>query len=231
MTKWHKRFINLALEVAGWSKENKKVGCVFVDRNTNKVLSMGFNGLPRAIDDNCLSSLEQSDKSLLVLHAEHNALDQLAKEDYHKEIDVYITKPPCHLCALKLANSLANIKTIYYIPFDNPSFSGRYNFSETERILGSRLQPIENTKSLYPELIIGIHLNTLGYELDWIDRFVSRCTDLVNNLDDYLRLDTSQVDAFGKILEEYPPEKLLQFVQEEGNSNAKLYLEWYVKNK
>lgn len=129
--KWNERFIKLAKEVATWSKENTQVGAVIVDIDTKKVLSTGFNGLPVSLNDDCLCVLEQSDKSVIVQHAEHNALEHLSKSDWNKNLAIYVTKTPCRLCAIKLAISHANIKELYYIPTEDKSFNERYGTSES----------------------------------------------------------------------------------------------------
>lgn len=50
--KWDWRFMNIALEVASWSKDRStRVGCVIVSPSGN-ILATGFNGFPRG----CLDS-------------------------------------------------------------------------------------------------------------------------------------------------------------------------------
>ena len=72
---WHDRFMSLAQEVATWSKDYKKVGAIIVDRDTNKVLSLGFNGMPHFYSDTYLTNLTSEEKAVMITHAEKNALE------------------------------------------------------------------------------------------------------------------------------------------------------------
>jgi dCMP deaminase len=72
--KWITRFLNLAEHVAGWSKDpSTKVGCVIVD-DLKQIVSQGFNGFPRGIDDTPERYADRELKLKLVVHAEMNAL-------------------------------------------------------------------------------------------------------------------------------------------------------------
>ena len=51
ISKWEKRFYQMAELVASWSKDpSTKVGCVVVGPD-REIRSTGFNGLPRGIKD------------------------------------------------------------------------------------------------------------------------------------------------------------------------------------
>ena len=51
MTKWDVRFLELAKQIASWSKDpSTQVGCVVVGPD-REIRSTGFNGLPRGIED------------------------------------------------------------------------------------------------------------------------------------------------------------------------------------
>lgn len=72
--KWDKRFLALAEHVAQWSKDpSTKVGAVIVDPN-NRIISVGYNGFPRGVDD-LPERLENRDiKYKIIIHGEENAL-------------------------------------------------------------------------------------------------------------------------------------------------------------
>jgi dCMP deaminase len=57
--KWDKRFMELAKQVSTWSKDKSTgVGAVIVN-DKKKVLSLGFNGFPRGVDDDVESRHER----------------------------------------------------------------------------------------------------------------------------------------------------------------------------
>jgi dCMP deaminase len=72
--KWDFRFMNMAKEVSTWSKDpSRKVGAVAVDTKHN-ILSMGYNGFPRFVDDAPSKYLDADIKARLVVHAETNLI-------------------------------------------------------------------------------------------------------------------------------------------------------------
>ena len=70
---WDTRFIDLAKLVSTWSKDpSTKVGAVITDDN-NRVISLGYNGFPKNIQDND-RLFDRETKYNIVVHAEANAL-------------------------------------------------------------------------------------------------------------------------------------------------------------
>jgi dCMP deaminase len=73
LTNWDKRFLDLAELVSSWSKDpSTKVGAVIVD-DQNIIVSVGFNGFPKGIEDNDRLNHRDS-KYQIIVHAENNAL-------------------------------------------------------------------------------------------------------------------------------------------------------------
>jgi len=107
MSKWDERFMGMANLVATWSKDpSKQVGAVIVDSN-NRVVSVGFNGLPKGMIDN--PSLPKKDKLAATVHAEVNAI-LFAKQDL-TGCRLYSTFPICASCASVIIQS--GIKTVH----------------------------------------------------------------------------------------------------------------------
>ena len=74
--KWHRRWIDRAKEVAGWSKDpSTRVGCVLVDPRFNTSISEGYNGIPRNVDDTDERMSVRPEKYRWMEHAERPGHD------------------------------------------------------------------------------------------------------------------------------------------------------------
>ena len=97
MADWDKRFLELADHVAQWSKDPRtKVGAVIVDEK-KRVVSVGYNGFPRGVDDNEHRYEDREIKHLFVAHAERNALDNAPMPV--DGFTLYSPLLPCSECA------------------------------------------------------------------------------------------------------------------------------------
>ena len=98
MRKWDKRFIELARHISQWSKDpSTKVGCVVVGED-RQIMSTGFNGFPRGIEDDERLS-DRSKKYPLICHAEENAIMQAARVGVSlRGCTVFVTWSPCSRC-------------------------------------------------------------------------------------------------------------------------------------
>jgi dCMP deaminase len=126
MNKWDARFMDMAMLVATFSKDDStKVGSVIVDP-CNRVVSVGFNGAPRGVSD---TYRDRDQKLRRTLHAESNALSFA-----HRDVDgctAYVTHPPCSNCAALLIQ-----RGIARVVFPEPSegFLSRWQISYDESI-------------------------------------------------------------------------------------------------
>lgn len=74
MMKWDLRFLEMARHVASWSKDpSTKVGAVIFDQQ-NRVVSLGYNGFPKGVDDSPERYADRQLKYRMVVHAEANAI-------------------------------------------------------------------------------------------------------------------------------------------------------------
>jgi len=97
MTDWDLRFLDLANYISNWSKDpSQKVGAVIVDKN-RRVLSVGFNGLPRDVEDSPERLNNKELKLSLVVHAEVNAI--LFSNCNLTGSTLYVSLAPCSRCA------------------------------------------------------------------------------------------------------------------------------------
>ncbi len=128
MNHWHLRFLELAAQVAQWSRDpSKKVGAVVV-RPDKTVASLGFNGFARGVADDDARYADKALKNEMVVHAEMNAILH-AREPLHGYALYIWPYHPCARCAASIIQS--GIKTIY-------SFAGETeNWKDTIDLAGS----------------------------------------------------------------------------------------------
>tara|TARA_B100001029_G_scaffold138142_1_gene117294 strand:- start:3204 stop:3638 length:435 start_codon:yes stop_codon:yes gene_type:complete len=113
MSKWDERFLELAKQIASWSKDpSTQVGCVVVGPD-REIRSTGFNGLPRGIKDSEDRLNNREIKYPMICHAEENAIMHAARIGISlKDCTAYVTWPPCTRCARSLIQ--AGVSEIIY---------------------------------------------------------------------------------------------------------------------
>lgn len=113
ITNWDERFLELAKLVGSWSKDpSTKVGSVIVDEK-KRIVSIGFNGFPRGIEDNEETLQDRELKYETIVHAEANAL-MFANRPSLEGCTIY-THPfqPCSRCAgLIIQSGLTRVVSI-----------------------------------------------------------------------------------------------------------------------
>ncbi|MBQ3785186.1 MAG: dCMP deaminase family protein [Alphaproteobacteria bacterium] len=112
--KWNYRFMELALHISTWSKDSStKVGCVIVSPE-KAILSMGYNGFPRGVNDDISTRHERPTKYDFVVHAEENAILNAGRRGTRLDGGIlYVTMPPCTRCAGSIIQS--GIKEVVYL--------------------------------------------------------------------------------------------------------------------
>jgi dCMP deaminase len=124
MSKWDKRFMEMAEVVGSWSscyQENRHVGAVIV--KDKRILTTGYNGAPSGVES-CVEKGECLRKKLNIpsgtrheicyaVHAEQNAICQAAKMGISIEgATIYVTHQPCTICTKMIIN--AGIKKVIF---------------------------------------------------------------------------------------------------------------------
>lgn len=110
MDKWKKFGIDLATLVGSMSKDpSTQVGAYICDED-KRVVSMGYNGPPRGIDDQKWQQMDRQKKLAATIHAERNAI-LFARRDL-TGTTLYVTRPPCGPCAADIVQ--AKIKKVVY---------------------------------------------------------------------------------------------------------------------
>lgn len=98
------RFFAVAEAMEGMSKDpSTKVGCAIIDDDFN-VLSLGFNGFPRKVDDSITNFPERYERPLkyaLTIHGELNAICNAARKGTSlKDSTLIVTSLfPCSNCS------------------------------------------------------------------------------------------------------------------------------------
>ena len=112
---WDEYFMGIAILSAQRSKdENTQVGCCIVN-GENKILSLGYNGMPTGCDDDKMPWKRQGapldTKYMYVCHAELNAILNRSSGSL-SGATLYVTLFPCNECAKAIIQS--GIREVVY---------------------------------------------------------------------------------------------------------------------
>ena len=107
--KWDRRFMELAKLVAGWSKDpSSTVGAVIV-RPDRTICSVGFNGLPRGVEDHPERLLDRDKKLQYMVHAEANAILSAREPLNNYSLYVWPFHPCCHCAAAIIQSGIKEV--------------------------------------------------------------------------------------------------------------------------
>lgn len=119
---WDEFFMGVAKLSAKRSRDpNTQVGaCIVKD---NKIISTGYNGMPRTCDDNDLpltrdSTMWLENKYPYIVHAELNAILNAPTTNL-KDCTIYVTLFPCNECAKAILQ--AGITKVIYLEDKYPN--------------------------------------------------------------------------------------------------------------
>ena len=102
--KWDMRLLGLAWHISAWSKDpSTKVGAVIADEK-HRIVSVGFNGLPRGIPDEAEYLDDRQTKYGSILHAEDNAITFAQRDLSGCSMYVY-PLAPCSNCAARIVQT------------------------------------------------------------------------------------------------------------------------------
>lgn len=104
MKHWDERFLRLADHIASWSRDpGTQVGAVIV-RPDKTIASLGFNGLPRLVEDTPERLNDRDLKLKITIHAELNAV--LNAKEPLAGYTIYVWPfHPCSACAASIIQS------------------------------------------------------------------------------------------------------------------------------
>ena len=106
------KFTDVVDAIAALSKDTTKVGAIILDADHN-ILSVGFNGIPRGVDDDVPARHERPEKYYWTSHAEENAIAQAARigAKLLGSTILVSTLHPCAACTRMIIQ--AGIKKVY----------------------------------------------------------------------------------------------------------------------
>lgn len=119
---WDEYFMGIALLAAQRSKDPHNVVGACIVSEDNKILSSGYNGLPRGMDDNKFDWLSTGEKTGImkniknhyVVHAERNTiLNYPGHMNDLKGSTLYVTWYPCTECTKEIIQ--VGIKRVVYL--------------------------------------------------------------------------------------------------------------------
>lgn len=146
---WNQYFMGLAHFASLRSHDSQtKVGCVIANER-NQVVSMGYNGFPRGIDDSNLPTT-RPEKYPYMVHSEENAISNLTALMGEK-LKIFLTHYPCYRCAKLLWQH--NIK-LWFIEKENLVVSWADEDIKVYNLLvenGLEIVEIETDKNLLVE--------------------------------------------------------------------------------
>ena len=159
---WDELFILQASVIAQKSKDpSTKVGCVIVG-DGNAVLSMGFNGFPRGINEHDKSRWERPEKYQWIEHAERNAIYNAARHGINLTGSrLYLNWNPKGICS-DCARALVQVGVKEIIgpnkPFPGKGVGEHYSIDHSEIMfkeigIGVRTIPLEQLGMLIDGII------------------------------------------------------------------------------
>ena len=143
--RWDQFFVRLATASADMSRDpSTKVGAVIV-RPNRTVVSLGFNGFPRGVDDAPNLYADRDEKLRRTVHAELNAI--LTAREPLDGTTLYCTHPPCSHCAAAIIQ--AGITTVVSPPASQhmnerwgPSFATTKQMFNDARVAARELREV-----------------------------------------------------------------------------------------
>jgi dCMP deaminase len=131
---WNEYFMKLAQITAKRSKDpSSQVGACIVNKN-NKIISVGYNGLPNGMNDDEFNWSRNNNyldsKYPYICHAEMNAIFNSNQILNLRDTIIYTTLHPCNECAKLIVQS--GIKKVIYLEH---KYKDHQSFIASMRIL------------------------------------------------------------------------------------------------
>jgi len=126
--RWTQKFVDLATHLTSWSKDKSTKTSAIIVSDNNSILSIGYNGFPRGVDDSIADRYERPKKYLYTEHAERNAIYNAAAHGIStKGTTMYTCWFPCADCSRGI--SQAGIKKLVCDRLTEEDMNGRWGDS------------------------------------------------------------------------------------------------------
>lgn len=132
---WNQRYIHLAKTISTWSKDpSTQIGAVAVDSN-RRILSVGYNGFPRNIEDDPKRLADREVKYQYVVHAEMNCIYNATYNGVSLDgSTLYVWGlPVCSECAKGIIQT--GIRTVYWTMEKDIPQNWVDSYKKTQQIL------------------------------------------------------------------------------------------------
>lgn len=143
--KWHNRYLDIAKNVSTWSKDpSTQIGAIAVDPVKRTILTTGFNGFPRGIEDSIDRLLDRETKYKYIVHAEMNAIYNATYSGVSLDGSYFYVYglPICSECAKGIIQVGVNSVFIKKLDTWNPKWTDSWNL----------------TRQMFKETGINVHL-------------------------------------------------------------------------
>jgi dCMP deaminase len=132
-----KKYFGLVKHMADtFSKDpNTKVGCLLLAPDSYQILSLGYNGFPRGVNEKDPQRWERPEKYYFVEHSERNCLYNACRSGVNTNGSIaVITLYPCSDCCRALIQS--GIKTVITVEPDFTNERWGEDFKRSELMFG-----------------------------------------------------------------------------------------------
>lgn len=155
----NERYLSLAKEISTWSKDpSRKIGAVIVG-NKGQIISQGYNGFPRGLEDTPERLNNRETKYNYVVHAEANAIyNALYNGAATEGSTIYVTGLPCcHECA-KAIIQVGISKVVYDTPSADKWFESTQLALDMFQEAGVKVEFVEDKKGICEDPAWGLGL-------------------------------------------------------------------------
>jgi dCMP deaminase len=130
---WHLRYLQLAAQVATWSKDRStKVGAVLYNVETHATLLTSFNGLARGMDDKKDEYHARPAKYFYAEHAERNLIYFAARHGVRTEgLGIASSLYPCADCARAIVQAGLTELVVVEPDWNDPRWGESFKVSRT----------------------------------------------------------------------------------------------------